>query len=232
MSDWERINSSVGPALLRRTTRRTLAISVLPNGALELIAPARAPMEDILGKVAKRRTWIERQRRRFVAMNDKRTARRYVNGATHRYLGRQYRLKVKRGSEPGVRLSGAYFHVISRTGSEHEVEDLLNSWMRHRASEQFIRRVAKWESWCAHQKLPKPKVVLRSMSKRWGSAHKNGQIVLNPELVRAPSVCIDYVVAHEVCHLQHPDHGPMFYRLLDRVFPIWRLAKERLESTN
>lgn len=68
------------------------------------------------------------------------------------------------------------------------------------------------------------------MPKRWGSAHKDGLIFLNPELVRAPSICIDYVIAHELCHLKHPNHGPQFYDLLDELFPRWREIKARLES--
>jgi predicted metal-dependent hydrolase len=49
-------------------------------------------------------------------------------------------------------------------------------------------------------------------------------------LVQAPSVCIDYVVAHEICHLKHPNHGPEFLRLLGRLMPDWQNVKLRLEQ--
>jgi len=67
------------------------------------------------------------------------------------------------------------------------------------------------------------------MPKRWGSALKDGTVCLNPELIKAPSVCVDYVIAHEVCHLRHPNHSSAFWRLLDQMCPQWRRLKARLE---
>jgi len=67
------------------------------------------------------------------------------------------------------------------------------------------------------------------MPKRWGSAGKSGKIALNPELIRAPSICIDYVIAHEVCHLKHRKHDRPFFALFSRLYPDWRMVKARLE---
>lgn len=231
MSEFELLETVVGSVRLRRSNRRTLAISVHPDGSVEACAPQRADASAIQTKVAKRAVWIRRQQRAFATMNAKRTPRRYVSGATHRYLGRQYRLKVRKGADAVIKLAGGYFHVVAPSGSEGEVEALLAAWMRKRANEQFNRRLSHWRVWCTRHRLPEPRVILRSMLKRWGSAHKNGIIALNPELVRAPSVCIDYVIAHEICHLKQPNHGPEFFRLLSTVFPNWKKVKSRLEQS-
>ena len=73
---------------------------------------------------------------------------------------------------------------------------------------------------------------LLDMPKRWGSAHRNGRISLNPELVRAPSSCIDYVIAHEICHIKHPQHDKEFYAQLEKLCPRWRAIKQRLETSD
>jgi len=232
MSDHENIVTPAGPAVLRRTDRRTLAISVLPSGNLELTAPHESTVDAIQGKVGKRLRWIAKQRADFAAMRHNRLPLRYESGATHTYLGRQYRLKVSRGEPATVRLRGAYFYITALTVSAAEVETLLDEWMRQKAAVQFSRRLAVWEPWCRHRRLPLPKLSLRRMSKRWGSAGAGGRIALNPVLVRAPSICIDYVIAHEVCHLKHPAHNRAFFRLLESVFPRWREAKLRLESAS
>jgi predicted metal-dependent hydrolase len=218
-----------GPALLRRTDRTTLAISVLPDGMLELVAPHDARESEIVAKVRKRLRWIVRQRTAFSDMNRGREPLRYESGATHRYLGRQYRLKVQRGQPGSVRLVGGYFHVTTPTGLSLEVKTALDAWLRVKAVEQFTNRLAEWGPWCAARKLPLPRVRLLRMPKRWGSAHRDGRIYLNPELVLAPSICVDYVIAHEVCHLKHPHHDRSFFRLLDQVCPNWRQIKKRLE---
>jgi len=215
---------------LKRSRRRTLAISVLPDGTVEVTAPVGAAIEKIREKVEKRAGWITRQRRSFAALSARRPPRRYCAGATHRYLGRQYRLKVTAGDEQSVKLKGAFLCVISRTGSEKSVAALLAGWMRERAREQFGRRLAKWYEWCNKQGRPNPRLRLLAMPKRWGSAHKDGWVALNPELVRAPSHCIDYVIAHELCHLKHPQHDKAFFVELDRLCPKWKTLKARLES--
>jgi predicted metal-dependent hydrolase len=205
------IDTPAGRCALRRSGRRTLAISVLPDSRIELAAPHDADLKVISAKVGKR------------------LPPRFVSGATHLFLGRQYRLKVRRGDPDGVKLAGAYFLVTARTGDPAEVRDLLAAWFRAKATEHFSARLTLWNSWCCERGLPEPKLRLLRMPRRWGSSHRDGRVYLNPDLVKTPSICIDYVIAHEVCHLKHPAHDRAFFRLLEQVFPDWRKIKMRLE---
>lgn len=225
-----RLATPAGPAVLCRSDRTTLAISVLPDGTLELVAPHDSTEAEIVARVGKRLRWIVRQRTAFAAMNRDRMPLRYESGATHRYLGRQYRLKISRGTPMSVRLVGAYFRITTSSGSAAEAETALSAWLRGKAVEQFTARLAKWERWCAARKLPVPRLRLLRMPKRWGSSHRDGRIYLNPELVKAPALCIDYVIAHEICHLKHPQHDRAFFKLLDQTVPNWRAIKARLEQ--
>ena len=231
MSDDVQIATPAGPAVLRRSDRATLAISVLPNGTLDLVAPRDCTEADVVAKVSKRLRWIVRQRTTFADMNRDRMPLRYESGATHRYLGRQYRLKIQRGQSTGVRLIGAYFRITTPNGSPAEAEFALNAWLRGKAVDQFTARLAKWGPWCAARKLPDPKARLLRMPKRWGSSHRDGRIYLNPDLVKAPAICIDYVIAHEICHLKRPQHDRAFFQLLSEVFPSWKAVKARLERS-
>ncbi|XHR27482.1 MAG: M48 family metallopeptidase [Chthoniobacteraceae bacterium] len=231
MSECISIDTIAGPCMLRRSFRRTLEISVLPDGHIELVAPMDASILIVKERVSKRLRWIEKQRREFAEMNATRPPHQYCSGSTHRYLGRQYRLKVHRGFTPRVKLIGGYFHVYTPSGTEMEVKEALGAWYRTRASEQFSRRLSEWEAWCLERHLPSPKLHLLSMPKRWGSTHRDGRIYLNPELVKTPSVCVDYVIAHEICHLKYPSHDRAFYRQLEQVFPDWKKVKQRLEES-
>jgi len=225
------LETPLGTAFLRRTQRKTLAISVLPDGRLELTAPLGATESAIITKIEKRSNWIERQRRAFSEMNATRVSSRYVSGATHRYLGKQYRLKIIEGSIPPIHLRGGHFYVVTPIVAPQEIRNLLDAWFRDKARVQFQRRLEAWEPWCHRHQLPKPLLMLRRMPKRWGSASANGRIALTPELIHAPSICIDYVIAHEICHLKHPSHSPQFFRLLSSVLPDWRNRKDRLERS-
>jgi predicted metal-dependent hydrolase len=232
MVEAQTIETPLGACQLKRSDRRTLSISVLPDGAVELTAPYDSHHEDIVKKVIKRRSWIQRQRRDFAEMNAARSTPRYCSGATHRYLGRQYRLRIQQAKTESVKLIGGYFHIQTQNQDHSHVATLLETWMRDHALNQFSNRTQKWIQWCQHRKLATPQVRLRKMINRWGSAHSSGIIYLNPNLVRMPSICIDYVITHEVCHLQHPNHDQSFYRLLSELCPNWRQIKLRLEKSD
>lgn len=69
------------------------------------------------------------------------------------------------------------------------------------------------------------------MQKRWGSHTPSGRVLLNDALIAAPRDCIDYVVAHELCHVVEPNHSPGFLRILRRFMPDWERRKELLERS-
>ena len=224
------IITSIGCCSLKRSNRRTLAISVLPIGTVEVVAPMKATLLEIQKKIEKRTAWINRQRRYFATLHAERPERRYCNEATHRYLGRQYRLKVTKTDKPNVKLRGAYLHIDSRSTSSKAVSALLSGWMREKAKEQFGRRLEKWSSWCLKRNLPEPKLHLLEMLKRWGSTRANGHIFLNPELVRTPSQCVDYVIVHEICHMKEFNHGPNFWNTVSETMPNYRDLKSKISQ--
>lgn len=56
-------------------------------------------------------------------------------------------------------------------------------------------------------------VTVRETRSRWGSCSPDGALSFSWRLVFAPPEAFDYVVAHEVAHLVHMNHGPDFWRL-------------------
>lgn len=71
-------------------------------------------------------------------------------------------------------------------------------------------------------------VVIRNYSQRWGSATQNGRLAFNWRIIKAPRPLIDYVAAHEACHLIHNDHSADFWRLLERIMPDYESRRLQL----
>jgi predicted metal-dependent hydrolase len=224
--------SEVIDFVLTRRDRKTLAITVHPDLRVEVIAPLEAADDAVLARVQRRARWILRQRRQFLSWMPKPVPRRYLPGETHRYLGRQYRLKVIPASEPRVSLRGGFIEIHgAEPGASGAVKKQLDRWLRQQAEACFRKELSKALKRMTRHSLPVPKLRLLRMPKRWGSCTAKGEILLNPELIKAPAICVDYVIVHELCHLKHPNHGPAFFRMLDAVLPDWRVRKERLERT-
>jgi len=77
--------------------------------------------------------------------------------------------------------------------------------------------------------VPRPKLLkVRAMTTRWGTCSRAGVITLNRRLVEAPLSCVEYVAAHELCHLRHHGHDARFYGLLVLVLPDWKARRDAL----
>jgi hypothetical protein len=74
-----------------------------------------------------------------------------------------------------------------------------------------------------------PSLIVRKMSKRWGSFTKNHGIILNPLLIQPSKQCIDYVITHELCHMKYRNHDKNFFTLLASKMKNWQQVKEQLE---
>ena len=215
---------------LRRSGRRTLAITVQPDLGVVVTAPRKAAMENVLARVRKRAVWIKRQQRYFSEFLPQTPPRRYVSGETHRYLGRQYRLKVVEADAADVKMRGRFIWVHTpRKADTARMRALVEGWYLAHAKKRLTRSFAESEARLGTRLTNPPRMQVRLMKKRWGSWTRRGGIWLNPELVKAPASCIDYVVTHELCHAVHGNHGKKFYELLRRVMPDWEQRKARLE---
>ena len=219
------------PVFLKFSDRKTLAISVCPDMRVEAVAPHEADLDLIRQKLRKRLPWIRKQRWFFASLLPHLAPRRYVPGETHYYLGRQYRLKIGTCGDPAVKLRGGYLEVtVSHVSNGTNVEPQLNQWYRERARAYFERKIEEFLPKLTHLSVVSPKVTIRKMKTRWGSCTANGHLLLNPDLIMTPSHCVEYVVAHELCHLVHPNHGDLFRQLLVSLVPDWELRKRRLDA--
>lgn len=227
---------------LERRERSTLEITVEPDGSVRVAAPIDAAVEDIAARVRKRARWILEQQTSFSRFWPHTPPRAYVPGETHRYLGRQYRIRVVQAEtgtgdlaatrRPTVKMVRGFLEVrCVEFRDTATIEKCIKDWYRKRAQVQLPSRLE-----LNRQRFPDPQIVqpkslrLQRMRTRWGSMSSAGSLVLNPDLIRAPMDCIDYVVTHELCHLLVPSHGREFFELQRLVMPDWERRKQRLEE--
>jgi len=213
--------------------RLTLEIAVLPDGSVGVVAPLGTVYEDVHARLVKHARWIAAQRTYFAQFNPRTPVRRFVGGETHLYMGRQYRLKVCSADADSVKLIGGrvVIHVVGLTSPER-VGSLLADWYAAKANNRLAERLNEcWKRFSSDRAADAPPLRIRRMRARWGSMSESGMLTLNVDLIRAPRECIDYVILHELCHLEHPDHGPGFRARLEEVLPDWRQRKHRLELT-
>ena len=212
--------------------RETLAINVHPDLQVSVVAPMNTSMPAIEAKVRKRAAWILRQQQELELFLPHTPPRQYVSGESHRYLGRQYRLKVQQGEPASVKLTRGFLTVVTPDKTDTtQVQSLVEDWYRTQAKRVLPEQLQAMLPRFNRVGVPhEPQLVIRTMKSRWGSCTEAGVITLNLKLMQVPKAYIDYVLVHELCHLVEHNHSQRFYHLLDRMMPDWRVRREKLNA--
>jgi predicted metal-dependent hydrolase len=213
----------------RRLTASIL-VHVAPDGKVVVEAPPDCSMAEVKMAVQKRARWIFQSQDSAKFGVGRPLPREYISGETHFYLGRRYPLRIKVGrSETSVKLIRGVIQIQVPFRDNTLVKRRLNHWYAEHAQDYLNRRVkvlmGQFE-WLADV----PKVRLLSMKMQWGSCSPKGSININPALIKAPRHCIDYVLAHEICHLKEHNHSKKFYNLLSRYCSNWLESKAELDG--
>jgi len=210
------------------SNRKSLGITVTPDLEVLVKAPVDTSIEKIKEKVSKKAPWIIKQQNFFLAFHPKTPPRRFISGETHLYMGRQYRLKVINRNDEGVKLKGKFIEV--RTIDKTRARQLVNKWYLQNAKIKFHAIAQQLIEKFKKHKVQPSSIVLREMPTRWGSCTPKGKLILNPELIKAPKGCIEYVIIHELCHLVYRDHTKKFIDLQTKEMRDWGKWKMRLEK--
>lgn len=216
--------------VLSFATRKTLGIKVMPNGLVSVTAPNDAIISEINKTVKSKASWILKQQAFFCAYKPFTPQRKFVNGETHLYLGRQYKLQIIEDSINEIKLYRGMMIMKTKKNNPEYLEKILNKWYKEKAIFYFEELLNNSLEKFIKYKIEKPVLDIRLMQKRWGSCTKSGKIILNTELIKAPKGSIEYVIIHELCHLIHHNHNKEFYDLQNRLSPNWEKWKEKLEQ--
>jgi predicted metal-dependent hydrolase len=217
---------------LIRSRRRTVGITVYPDGRVIVRAPQRAKTADVEAIVRKKGSWIVKKQLMFEQAPPPPPPLRYISGEKHLYLGRAYPLALFWDSKAHVQLTDDQFYLFTPdTASPDRKEKLMREWYRRRAKKVFAERLAACHPTAVPLGIPYPELKIRLMKRRWGSCATNkGSILLNLRLIQTPVPCIDFVILHELAHFKARYHNATFYALMDQLLPDWRARRAALNG--
>lgn len=219
---------------LIRKNVKNLNLSIRPDMTIFVSANEKVPIEDIQDFVHKKAPWLIKNVNYFKnTQPEHNTSKEYISGETFKYLGRQYRLKVEEVEKnEGVKLYQGYFYLyIKDKTNVNRKHKLMDEWFRDKANLTFNGSLERIFPKLDKYGVSKPSIQIKIMKARWGSCLiDKGEILLNFELIKAPKLCIDYVVLHELIHFIYRDHNAQFYDFMTSLMPDWRKRKEILDE--
>jgi len=216
----------------RPTVTRRIHLEINDEGDLRVIAPRRMTSQAIHQMLQQRANHVLRFLIRARSQQRDLPQYHYSSGEQHLFMGQRHALRIRTrpGQRACVALSGGLIDITVPEPGRDRVRNQLLGWYRQQAQSEFAGRLAFYSQaapWAGGQV---PAMRLRRMKRTWGSCSSKGMITFNPHLVKAPPECIDYVVAHEVCHLREHNHGKAFYTREEQLDRHWREPKARLKA--
>jgi predicted metal-dependent hydrolase len=213
---------------LRRSRRRTIGFYVDDTG-LRVTAPRWVTLPEIDAALADKERWILRKlvEWRDHAQRRERLAVRWEDGGVVTYLGRDLTMRLDAGS-PTVSLEGEVLRVaLPSDAGEAQICDAVQAWLQARAGEIFAERLPVYIERLGRGPT---RWRLSSARTRWGSCAPDGSIRLNWRLIHFPIDIVDYVIAHELAHLEEMNHGPRFWATVQTLLPEFESARSRLKD--
>jgi predicted metal-dependent hydrolase len=208
---------------IRRSARaKHLRIAVGLEG-VEVVVPRGVHLDQARRYVEKQRDWIQAKQAQLKERASFWGPRaQLTDGGVLPYLGQSLTLKVDRQPSrrrTAVRFNGSTVSVSVNEADRDTLRTICERWYRQRARLEVASRL---DEACKQAGLAYSRLTIRSQKTRWASCSPRGEMSFNWRLLLGPAQILDYVVWHEVCHLEVADHSPDFHKLLHSRMPNYR----------
>ena len=205
-----------------RSDRRTLAIIIESDGSLTVRAPLRLSQLEIDRFLATKQRWI--QSKQTIAFSQVPPPHNFETGESFPFLGNDHLLNL--ADNPSQPLELKDFFLLDRRLKNRGCE-IFTRWYRDQARRIFGERLAHFTHL---HKMGYNKLRISSAKTRWGSCSNRKTISLTWRLVMAPLPVVDYLILHELTHLEIPNHSQQFWARVAQFCPDYRLHRKWLKD--
>lgn len=210
---------------LIRSKRRTIALIIERDGSFTVRAPMRAPHAAIETFIHQKADWITRTREKIKSMLGEPTlGKQYIDGEKFLFLGSSFDLKLVGVQKHSLHFDSGF--TLNRA-AQSKGEQVFTRWYKEQAYEVISERVKLYSQ--QYNFAPK-QVKISSAKTRWGSCSPNGTLNFTWRLVMAPLDVIDYVIMHELVHLQVKDHSTKFWKAVESIYPEYKKQRKWLRE--
>lgn len=194
-----------------RSDRRTLAIIIESDGSLTVRSPVHLSQPEIDRFLTEKKLWI--QSKQSQAINRALPVHNFETGESFSFLGNDYLLKLVDDPKQPLELKDIFLLDRRLKGQGREI---FSRWYRNQARAIFSERLAHYS---ALHRMSYNKLRISSAKTRWGSCSAHRTISMTWRLVMAPLPVVDYVIFHELVHLEIPNHSSRFWSRLAQFNP-------------
>lgn len=207
---------------LKKSERKTTSIYIERDGSVSVLAPAPFEHDEIEKIIEKKRSWIYKNLAEWQDLNRTRVHREYVNGESFLYLGRHYRLQLVEGDtqeEPLIFLHNQFF---LKKDAVSQAPNHFKQFYKVKLQKKLKERLKIYQPKLGVEAI---EVKAMELQNRWGSCTSKGVIHFHWKCAMLSTTVLDYVVVHELAHIENQSHNPAFWRAIEKVMPGYKEQK-------
>ena len=211
--------------IVRTKRRKTISLQITDDATLVIRAPFNVSEQTIRNLVAEHMDWVIRKKQEILSRNPKFVKKEFVNGEGFLYMGKYYRLTIVDTQYDPLLVKGDVFFLSRRYLPI--AREVFISWYKRKAYEKISERV----QWYAKKRgFYYNRINITNALKRWGSCSFHGNLNFSWRLIMAPLPVIDYVVVHELVHLEERNHTRLFWGKVKMLMPDYKRHKDWLKK--
>jgi len=208
---------------LIRSKRKTISIIIDREANIIVKAPERVSLQYIESYVNSKSDWIEKNVRKMSLLAEQRQPKKYDGGEIFMVFGREYSMCIST-IDTKIRIVDDKLYFPSRF--LNDPKEKMIKWYISIAKKYIIPRT---QEIAAQLNLHPEKIKITRADRRWGSCSSKKNINFSYKLAMAGELSIDYVIIHELCHLNHMNHSPNFWATVESVMPDYKKYKKYLK---
>lgn len=208
----------------RRPGRSTLEITVERNASLAINVPDGATLSQVEAFIDAKRGWVFRKLAEKDALFHPPVVKQLVDGESFSYLGRSHRLLLVDDQDVPAKLERGRLRA-RRADLASSGPAVLRRWYQATGTAWLARRV---QPWAARGGAEDVTVEVAGLGYRWGSVGQTNRINIHWATLQLPPALVDYVLVHELAHLDERNHTTRFWQLVARVLPDYEHRKDVL----
>lgn len=211
---------------IERKKIKNINMRIREDMSIYISAPMNIDSYYIEQFIISKKEWIDKNIKRLESIKEHYKEPKYDDGSVLRYLNREIKMSLEIATYDNVKLINDLLVVKSKSNDIEYKKNLINKWYYDNAKKIFVEYMNKWLNIMGENIS---KLTIKPIKGKWATCNTyTRSIVLNTELIKRSEVEIEYVIIHEISHLNHPNHSTNFYKQVEKYMPDYKKAVKML----
>lgn len=210
---------------IERNIRKSISL-IVKGDKLIVRCPKFMSLKSIKEILKKKNSWIKKKiyiKKKIIEISKYRLKNRIFL-----FKGNEKFLNIVNAEKKNIQINDDQIVISGKNLKTQEIVSSLDIWFKKESEKYFKMKIKKISS---RLNFFFNKLIVKDYKNKWGQCDiKNKVIFLNWRLIMAPTNVIDYVIIHELCHLEEPNHSKNFWYLVERFHPFYRNDKDWLNK--